>query len=108
MRMQVAPAGMVVPENYQQQRLAIARESGDARQTLETLGNLALAYDANGDLPSAIECYHEQLSIARASLDDRVERNALKNLKLGYKYLADYEKANSIGSSNWRSSGNCF
>ena len=73
--------------------MAIARESGDARQTLETLSNLALACDANENL-LAIEDYHEQLSIARASLDDRIERNALKNLKLGYKYLADYEKSN--------------
>ena len=54
---------------------------------------LALACDANADLPGAIDCYQQQLSIARAHKDDRIERSALKSLKLAYKYLADYEKA---------------
>lgn len=63
-----------------EERLAVARKSGDRIGEGRALGNLANLYADVGETQKAIELYRERLKIARETEDRRGEASVLANL----------------------------
>jgi tetratricopeptide (TPR) repeat protein len=78
---------------FQEQRIAIAREIGDRRGEGNALGNLGNAYLSLGEVRKAIEFYEQALLIDREFGDRRGEGTALGNLGLAYWNLGEVRKA---------------
>jgi predicted ATPase len=64
---------------YSEQRLDLARKTGDVEQEAAALGMLATSAFLGGDLPAAARWYEEALVAARATGDDRLVASTLNN-----------------------------
>ena len=80
-----------IPQLQAQASVAQRLNHKEAQGT--ALGNLGIAYAALGEVPRAIDYYHQQLVIARAIGDRRGEGNALGNLGTAYRDLGEVTRA---------------
>jgi tetratricopeptide (TPR) repeat protein len=78
---------------YEEEALAIARESGDDRTVARELGNLGLAYADLGETRRAIELYEETLLLAQKIDDRRGAGATLGNLGVAYAALGETRRA---------------
>jgi tetratricopeptide (TPR) repeat protein len=76
-----------------EERLAVARETGDHIGEGRVLGNFANLYADIGETEKAIELYHLRLKIARETGDQRGEASVLTNLGDSYADSGDAAQA---------------
>ena len=86
--------------DFYEQRLTIARESGDREGESNALGNLGTAYNNLGDYQQAIDFYEQNLAIAREIGNRQGEGYALGNLGGAYNSLGDYQQAIDFHNQN--------